>query len=104
MCNPEKELPQFVIKRLDKGEYYQLELMFRVNRKMHIPEKSDIAFFINGITDPQNLYLLDRFTDFQLVSFFSQYGYKLAVLKCHYRHELKDFVEKLAAEYEIIQE
>lgn len=99
-----KERPKLIIKRLDKGEYFQLELSFRVNRKMHIPEKTNFAFFINGATDPENLYLLDKFTDYQLVSFFGQFGYKLAVLKCHYRDELKDFVETLATEYEVVKD
>jgi len=98
------ERPQLVIKRLDKGEYYQFELRFRVNKKLYIPEKSNFAFFINGATDPKNLYLLDRFTDYQLVSFFAQFGHKLAVLKCHYRDEIKDFVETLATEYEVVKD
>lgn len=98
-----KERPQLVTKRIDKGEYYQFELRFRVNRKLHIPDKSDFGFFINGTTDPQNLYLLDRFSDFQLVSFFAPFGYKLAMLKYHYRDDLRDFVEKLTAEYKTIE-
>ena len=97
------ERPQLVIKRLDKGEYFQFELRFRINRKLHIPEKSNFTFFINGTTDPKNLYLMDQFTDYQLVSFFGLFGHKLAVLKCHYRDEVKDFAETLAAEYETIE-
>ncbi len=103
-CAIRKESPKLVILRIDKGEYFLLELRFSVNRKLHIPEKSDIAFFICGSTNPKNLYLLDRFTDYQLVSFFAQYRYKIAVLKCHYRDALKDFVETLAAGYEVVED
>ena len=102
-CTIHSESPKLVILLFDKGEYYLLELRFRVNKKLHIPEKTDIAFFICGTTDPKNLYLLERFTDYQLVSFFSQYGNKFAVLKLHYRDELKGFVEKLATDYEFIK-
>jgi hypothetical protein len=94
--------PQLVIKRIDKGEYYQFELKFRVNRKLYVPVKSDIAFFINGTADPQSLYLLNQFTDYQLVWFFGQYGHKLAVLKCHYPGGFENFVDRLAEHYELI--
>lgn len=96
-----KERPQLVIKLLDKGTYYQLELRFKVNGKLQVPEKSDFAFFINGTTDPKNLYLMDRFTDYQLTSYFAKYNYRLAVLKCHYKDEIKKLVEFLSAHYEL---
>ncbi|WP_192348270.1 hypothetical protein [Algoriphagus sp. Y33] len=102
-CAIRTESPKLVILLIDKGEYYLLELRFRVNKKLHIPEKTDIAFFICGTTDPKKLYLLDRFTDYQLTSYFAMYKYRLAVLKCHYRDELKDFVEKLATDFELIK-
>ena len=100
-CAIRTESPKLVILLIDKGEYFLLELRFRVNKKLHVPEKSDIAFFINGATDPKNLYLLDRFTDYQLVSFFAQFGYKLVVLKCHFIDEIKNFVNHLAERYEL---
>jgi len=96
-----KERPQLIIKRLDKGKYYQLELKFRVNRKTYSPEKRLLPFFVNASTEPEKLYLLDQFTDFQLMLFFCHFGYRFAVLKAHYKDEIKDFVDRLAERYEI---
>ncbi|UZD24355.1 hypothetical protein [Algoriphagus halophytocola] len=99
----QKERPQLVLKRIDKGKYYQLELKFRVNRKTLIPEKDPICFFVNSCSDPEKLYLLDQFTDFQLILFFSHFNYKIAVLKPHYQDEFKSFMEYLAKQYLIIE-
>ncbi|MBN7812448.1 hypothetical protein J0A68_15955 [Algoriphagus sp. H41] len=101
-CFIRKERPQLVLKRLDKGDYYQFELRFRAHKKVLLPEKRNIAFFVNSRTDPANLYLLDQFTDFQLVLFFSRYGYKLAILKCHYKDEIKAFMDYVTERYELM--
>jgi hypothetical protein len=96
------ERPELLIKQIDKGEYYQFELKFRVNRKLYVSAKSDIAFFINGTAGPRSLYLLNQFTDCQPVWFFGQFGHKLAVLKCHFRDDFRNLIETLATDYEML--
>ena len=92
----QKEQPHLIIKIIDKGRYYQLELKFRVNRKTYSPENQLIPFFINASTDKERLYLLNDFREFQLMLFFSYFGYRFAVLKAHYKDEIKDFIDGLA--------
>lgn len=95
----QKEQPQLIIKMIDKGKYYQLELKFRVNRKTYSAENQIIPFFINASTDKERLYLLNNFREFQLMLFFYHYGYRFAVLKAHYKDEIKDFIDEIAERY-----
>jgi len=99
----QRESPQLVIKKVDKGRYYQLELKFRVKRKTMTPEKYPICFFLKSTDEPEKLYLLNHFRDFQLILFFSHFNYKIAVLKPHYQDEFKEFVDHLAKHYPIIE-
>jgi hypothetical protein len=100
-CEIRKETPQLLVKKVDKGDYYQLELHFKVNGKMYIPSSPNIAFFINPKAEWMNIYLLGSYNDYLVTSFFARTQFKLAVLKCHYKGEFEDFVNNLAEQYEI---
>jgi hypothetical protein len=102
-CEIRKETPQLQVKKVDKGDYYQLELHFKANGKMYIPASPNIAFFINPKVDWLKIYLLGSFNDYLLTSFFAKSNFKLAVLKCHYKGDFEDFVEGLAEHYEIME-
>jgi hypothetical protein len=76
-------------------------LQFKVKGKIYITASPNIAFFINPKVDWLKIYLLGSYNDYLLTSFFAKTGFKLAVLKCHYKGEFEDFVEGLAEQYEV---
>lgn len=96
-----KEFPQLLVKKIDKGDYFLLELCFKVNDKTYTPEYPNTAFFINAKVDYKKIYLLRYFTDYQVVCFFAEHKYKFAILKCHYKDEILEFVNLLAERYEV---
>jgi hypothetical protein len=100
-CDIRREIPQLLIKKRNKGDYFLFELQFKVKGKLHIPEYPNIAFFINPKVDWLKIYLLGSYNDYLLTSFFAKSNFKLAVLKCHYKGEFENFVEGLAERYEI---
>ncbi|KEO75193.1 hypothetical protein [Anditalea andensis] len=102
-CEFKNEVPQLAIRKIDKGEYYQIELLFRINGKLQAPEYPNLAFFIRPKDNWLKIYLLGDFNDYLLISFFAKTYFKLAVLKCHYRGEFKNFMESLSAQCEIIE-
>jgi hypothetical protein len=100
-CEIRKDTPELLIKKIDKGDYYQLELYFRVNGKMYFPAYPNIAFFISPKEDRLKIYLLGSYKDYLVTSFFAKKEFKLAVLKCHYKGDFEDFVECLSKQCEI---
>lgn len=97
-CEIRKETPQLLVKKVDKGDYYQLELHFKVNGKMFIPACPNVAFFINTKVDWLKIYLLGSYNDYLVTSFFAKTNFKLAVLKCHYKGDFEGFMKGLEAE------
>ncbi|MCH7407724.1 hypothetical protein, partial [Belliella aquatica] len=102
-CEFKKETPHLVIKRIDKGEYYKIELRFKINGKLNIPQYPNLAFFIRPKTNWLKKYLLGSFDDYLVSSFFARTQYKMAVLKPHYKGAFEDFMNSLAERYEIIE-
>jgi len=100
-CEIKHETPRLLLKKIDKGDYYHLELLFIANGKIYYPESHIIPFFISDRNDPMKLYLLNDFSDFLLLDFFQRKKFQLAVLKCHYKDEIKDLVDLLAKRYEL---
>ncbi|MFD2035994.1 hypothetical protein ACFSKL_14410 [Belliella marina] len=101
-CEFMQEIPQLAIKKIDKGEYYQIELLFRINGKLNIPQYPSLAFFIRSKTNWLKKYLLGSYNDYLIVTFFARTHYKMAVLKCHYEGDFGDFMNRLSEQYEII--
>ena len=99
-CSFALEVPQLCFLWLDKGEYYELKLRFKVKNKMLLPDKSNIMFFIHAKNDPTRYYLLGTLTDLRVVSFFEWYGFTISVLKIHYKQYFQTFTEQLARVYE----
>ena len=102
-CEFKKEIPHLVIKRTDKGEYYQIELLFKINGKLKTPHYPNLAFFIGPKANWLKKYLLGNFNDYLVTSFFAKANYKMAVLKPHYKGDFEDFIKSLADRYEIIE-
>ena len=98
-----KEVPRLLFEKKDKGEYYILELRFRVRKKALIPYNRNVPFFISDRNNSEGLYLLNDFTDFLLVDFFQKKKFMLAILKPHYKDEIMEFINQLAERYEFIE-
>ncbi|EOZ93848.1 hypothetical protein A33Q_3453 [Indibacter alkaliphilus LW1] len=101
-CEFKKERPQLVIKRIDKGDYFQIELAFKINGKLKTLYYPDLAFFVRPKSNWLHKYLLGSFNDYLLTSFFRKTCNKLAVLKPHYAGDFESFMNKLEEKYEII--
>ncbi|EOZ96476.1 hypothetical protein A33Q_2246 [Indibacter alkaliphilus LW1] len=101
-CEFKKETPELVIKRMDKGDYFQIELAFRIKRKLNRLHYPNLTFFLRPETNWLEEYLLGSFNDWLVVSFFEKTKYKLAVLKSHYKGDFEDFINQLAERYEVI--
>ncbi|WP_158797513.1 hypothetical protein [Pedobacter sp. L105] len=95
------ETPQLCFLLVNKGDYYELEMRFKVNGKMYVPNECNPTFFIHSTTEPYLFYLLDSITDYRVTSFFARHYFKLSVLKCHYQPYFKKFTDRLATVYEL---
>ena len=93
--------PELCFLLVDKGEYYELELRFKAEGKMYVPSDFNPTFFIHSEAKPNLFYLLDSITDYHVICFFTKCNFKLSVLKCHYQAHFKNFIEQLAAVYEL---
>lgn len=102
-CEFKKETPQLVIKRIDKGEYFQIELGFRINGKFNSLHYPNLTFFLRPETNWLEEYLLGSFNDWHVVSFFAKTKFKMAVLKPHYKDEFEFFINSMAERYEMIE-
>lgn len=101
VCSFKKEQPNLVIIKTDKGDYLTIELKLRIDNKLFIPFYPRFPLLISKDHAPTQLYLLQNYTDYIVLNFFSNNKFKLAVLKCHYKDEIKDLVEVLAERYEL---
>ena len=100
-CTFSSERPRLCFLLINKGAYYELELRFKVGRKMYVPNASNPTFFIHSNKEPYRFYLLASITDYHVLAFFEKHNYKIAVLKCHYDGDFKLFTDRLAAIYEL---
>jgi hypothetical protein len=101
-CEFKKERPQLVIKRIDKGAYFQIELGFRINGKYNSLHYPNLTFFLRPETNWLEEYLLESFNDWLVVSFFAKTKFKMAVLKPHFKDEFENFMHRMSKRYEII--
>ncbi|SIT17002.1 hypothetical protein [Belliella pelovolcani] len=101
-CEFKKERPKLVIKRIDKGDYFQIELAFRIKRKLNSLHYPNLTFFLRPETNWLEEYLLESFNDWLVVSFFAKTKFKMAVLKPHYKDEFENFMRKMSERYEVI--
>lgn len=99
-CKFSMKTPKICFLRVDKGDYYEMQLQFNINNRRLIPYEYNTAFFLRSKTEPMTFYLLQNVSDYHIVSFFARHGFKLSVLKSHYKNDLKNFVDQLAASYE----
>lgn len=102
-CEFGKETPQMVLKKTDKGDYFQVELLFKINGKLNVPHYPNLAFFIRPKSNWLKKYLLGNFNDYLVTSFFAKTQYKIAVLKPHYKGDFENFIKGLTKRYEIIE-
>lgn len=102
-CEFRKEIPQLVLKKTDKGDYFQVELLFKINGKLNVPHYPDLAFFIRSKSNWLKKYLLENFNDYLVTAFFAKTQYKIAVLKPHYKGDFENFIKALTKRYEIIE-
>jgi hypothetical protein len=100
-CSFKKERPKLVLFKNEKGDYLTLELRLKIKGKTCKPYHPIFPLFISTNQASRELYLLENFTDFQMIEFFSKTDFKLAVLKCHYGDEIERFVNLLAERYEL---
>jgi hypothetical protein len=99
-CSFALEVPKLCFLWIDQGDYYELKLRFRIKKKVLIPDKSNVMFFIHVKDKPTIYYLLETLTDLLVVSFFERYGFTISVLKVHYKQYFQVFTEQLARIYE----
>ncbi len=100
-CSFKKERPKLVFLKKDKGDYLTLELRLKVKEKTYKPYHPIFPLFISANHASRELYLLESFTDFQVIEFFSKTDFKFAVLKCHCQEEIMDLVKQLSERYEL---
>jgi hypothetical protein len=80
---------------MDKGENYQLEFLFKVNRKMYVYSFPNIAFFLNPKVDLLKIYFLGSYNDYLVTSFFARTNFKLAGLRCFNKGDFESFLKNL---------
>lgn len=83
-CRFSIAVPELIIECLDKGDYVELALKFKVKGRKFIPHQLNTAFFISSRQDPMTFYLLDSYYDCQLLEYFSKVRFKMGVLKADY--------------------
>lgn len=103
VCSFSMEFPKICFLWLDKGDYYELRLRFKVGKKVFIPEQRNVTFFISSKNDPKRLYLLETLTDYTVLNYFEERKLNISVLKSHYQQYFKGFKEQLARAYEFIE-
>lgn len=101
VCRFSMEIPMICFFLIDKGQYYELHLRFKVKNKTLVPYGCNTEFFLRAQNDAMTFYLLNNIADYKIASFFAKHGFKLAVLKSHYKNEFKDFINRLAEFYEV---
>jgi hypothetical protein len=103
VCSFSMEVPTICFLWLDQGDYYELRLRFKVGKKVFIPERRNVTFFISAKNDPKMFYLLETLTDYTVLTYFEERKLNISVLKSHYQQYFKGFKEQLAKVYEFIE-
>lgn len=101
-CTFSAEIPKLGFSWRDKGEYFELKLLFKVKNKVLTPALLNTAFFINSSDDPMRFYLLDNLQDFYVMGLFNKYQNCMSVFKCQYEEHFKSFKEQLEKVYELL--
>lgn len=101
-CLFSPEIPRLCFSWRDKGEYFELKLLFKIKSKVLTPYLYNTAFFINSNDDPMRFYLLNSLQDFYILSLFSKYNHCMSVFRCHYEAHFKPFKDQLSRVYELI--
>ena len=83
-CRFSIAVPELIIECLDKGDYVELVLKFKVKGRTFIPHQLNTTFFISSRQDPMTFYLLDSYYDCQLIEYFSKVRFKMGILKADY--------------------
>lgn len=99
-CVFAKEIPEIYFQWLDKGDYYELKMRFRIGNKTLVPETENPVFFLRSLKEPMKLYLLGTLADYQLSAFFEARHFSICVLKKHYSTQFQDFISQLESLYE----
>lgn len=94
--------PRLCFSWRDKGDYFVLKLLFKIDKKTLAPSIDNTTFFVNSSDDPMTFYLLGSLQDLNVLSLFAPYKFCLAVFKSHYDGYFKPFKEQLAHAYEFI--
>ncbi|QNK64544.1 hypothetical protein H7F33_08720 [Pedobacter sp. PAMC26386] len=100
-CVFSQEVPELCFLWTDKGDYYELEMRFKIDGKRYVPYRWNTAFFISGNDDRFRFFLLGSLRDYRVVEFFGRYGFKVSVLKGDFEGCFKGFVEELGKVYEM---
>lgn len=93
-CRFSIEIPKLVIQVVDKGDFLEIGLKFKIKSRTFIPHALNTAFFLSSRSDPLTFYLLGSFHDYQVVNYFSKSGFKFAVLKVHFTDRLQQFLKQ----------
>ncbi|MFF5384321.1 hypothetical protein [Pedobacter suwonensis] len=101
-CKISAASPKLYFSIQEKGDFYELKLLFKVKNQVFSPDLNHKVFFISSIIDPLNLYFLSTLQDVDIVAQFAKYEFCMSILKCHYHSHFKRYKEKLEACYEFI--
>ncbi|MFC4213354.1 hypothetical protein ACFOWA_19335 [Pedobacter lithocola] len=99
-CTFSYEIPKIIFLWKDKGEYYELDFRFKIDKQLFKPSEKNTAFFINEENNPTKFYLFESFSHCQLTLFFVERRFRILILKAHYG-DFKDYLESLRAIYEV---
>lgn len=101
-CTFSAEVPRLCFSWRDRGEYFELKLLFRVKNKVLKPVEFNITFFISSSNEPMRFHLLNSLQDLYVMALFCKYSNCISVFKCHYEEHFKSFKEQLGRMYELI--
>ncbi|WP_222539507.1 hypothetical protein [Pedobacter polysacchareus] len=99
-CVFAREIPVIYFQWLDKGDYYELKMRFRIGNTTLVPEAESPVFFLRSAKEPMKFYLLGTLADYQLSAFFEARHFSICVLKAHYSQQFQDFINQLESLYE----
>lgn len=90
-CQFRLEIPKLLVKVADRGDYFEIRLMFKIGNRIFIPHSLNTAFFISSKQNPLTFYLLQSYGDYKIVTYFSKMRFKMCILREHYTDDLKQF-------------
>lgn len=99
-CVFAREIPVIYFQWMDKGDYYELKMRFRIGNTTLVPEAENPVFFLRSAKEPMKFYLLGTLADYQLSAFFEARHFSICVLKAHYNPRFQDFINQLESLYE----